>query len=235
MRQAVGVAVGLFLVVLTSAAAASREMVPGAAFVGADGEDFGVVSSSQWLANGKPVHSVQTIRAANPTSSNPEEHEPLKTIWASTCLNGAQVVRFTRHVFVAGPLWKLGLFVGGAQPHPAFFKSFDVLINHRTVFHTNGGGGGFERTESKGSVVHWGDNFFEIVVVKKPFTHGYTCHKGGSGRTGVNFVIRGDFANDLSFPNPPREDYFKGGGGAYQLAFSITVRNNGPGGLAAGF
>src|SRR4051794_18123513 len=59
MRQAVGIAVLLSLVVLAAASAAPRGGVPGAEFVANDGEDFGLVSNSQWLANGKPVHSVQ--------------------------------------------------------------------------------------------------------------------------------------------------------------------------------
>jgi len=234
MRWAVGFAAVGFLVVLAAGAgAAPRENVPGANFVGGDGELFGLVSNSNWRVDGVRARVTRPIRAAIPTSSLPDEHEALQTIWAQTCLQGRQVVHFKRRVFVAGPLWKLSAYVGGAEPHPGVFKSFEVLINGRSVLKTNGGGGGFERTAAKGDAVQWGDNLFEVIAVKKAFPHGYTCTKGGTRRTGINFVFRGDFGNDLSLPTPAKEEYVPGGR-AYRLQFSVAVRNNGPGGLAQG-
>src|SRR6185436_4084564 len=122
---------------------------------------------------GKRARTAQMIRPVNSKSGNPEEHEPLALIWAPTCVNKRQEVHFRRRVFVAGPLWKLGVYVGGAQPHPAFFERFDVLINGRRVLRTNGGGGGFERSADRAGPVQWGENLFEVVAVRKPFANGY--------------------------------------------------------------
>jgi hypothetical protein len=234
MRLALAGALVATLLVAAGAGAVGNPAVPGSGFVSDDGESFGLVSNSQWLANGKHAYVAQVIRPANPRSGNPEEYEPLATIWAPKCEQGRQVVRFTREVFVAGPLWKLGLYVGGAQPHPGFFERFEVLINGVLVFRTNGGGGGFERTAGKGGLIRWGVNDFEVIAVKKAFDHGYGCRKGGSGHTGISFVLRGDFGTDTFLPVPAKEQYEKSVSRAYKVDFSVAVRNKGPGGLAAG-